>query len=114
MKKRTFSLEKDFQGIVRNDLKRLVDLNKIMGFTVKTSGRKGRHNDSSYPKDGWADIIVYCHQGMTAHIELKRNGGKQQGNQIEMEQACRRFGHKYYLIDNFDDWVSLSRKFGLG
>lgn len=61
-----------------------------LGITKKRVVKTGRKGSS--------DIKVYCKNGITLHLEVKADKGKQNTNQSEWQEKLERLGHGYYVV----------------
>lgn len=108
-----FEHESNLQSLIRKDLKIMQARGIILGFIVITSGRRGKYaasRNTSLPKDGWADMVVFYGGGKTLHLELKSRGGKLRDAQKEMMKSCEALGHDYVQIKTMSHFLQVARK----
>lgn len=95
-------------------------------FAVPNGGKRGKIEAANLKKEGVtsgvSDLIVII-PNQTLYIELKtpetefinpktmrvnkKAGGKQSQAQKEFQEDVEACGHKYYLIDNLDDFIKI-------
>jgi hypothetical protein len=62
---------------------------------------------------GMEDLQIYLPAGVTLHVELKTNTGKQSDRQIERENELKTLGHHYFVVRSLDQLVILLETFGV-
>ena len=64
---------------------------------------KGRSKHKTHSK-GLPDLLIW-NNGNSIFIELKKNGGIQSENQKEWQEKSELAGIKYFLVDNYPDFI---------
>lgn len=102
-------LEKDLQRTVIEYLGYaripFIRNNSFSGSIVRANGSTGFIKNNSYP--GSPDLILFLHDGITYHIELKGENGKQSPEQIEYQRVIESIGHRYYIIRDLNELEKL-------
>lgn len=68
--------------------------------------KRKQYFDSLGLLNGVSDTIA-VKEGEVLFIEFKRDGGKQSSEQVNFQQKVETLGHRYYVINNLDDFKTL-------
>lgn len=68
--------------------------------------KRKQYFDSLGLLNGVSDTIA-VKEGEVMFIEFKRDGGKQSNEQKLFQQKIEALGHRYYVINNLDDFKTL-------
>lgn len=111
--------EKETEATLLSNVKKILDILKMQGLLaykrihcmpiMRGNGRFSPNVDQA----GMADLQIYLLGGITLHLELKSHSGRQSDKQKEVEMELRALGHKYYLCNSVEEFVSILRAYGL-
>ncbi len=107
-----------YPGEEENDVKKLIIeyLQNLPRCEVTETGTKGRRVGNKWFKAkesegvGKGDLIV-GYWGRYIEMEIKKPGGKRSPEQIERENKIKEAGGQYWVIDNFEDAVTMIHNF---
>lgn len=81
---------------------KLVYLKNNSGSMTSRDGRFIR-----FGKKGTSDFIVFLIDGITLHIEVKNEKGRQSEAQKEMETKLKKLGHDYRIVRSLSEVQSI-------
>lgn len=83
--------------------------NTFAGKIIRRDGSTGYIKNNSF--EGAPDILVFVDNGITLHIEIKSETGRQSKAQKYYQSIIERLGHFYFIIRSVNELQSTIKKF---
>jgi len=96
---------------IRKHLKILEELGLLVYIRNNTGVFKKGPSFVRVGKEGSPDFLIFCQNGATIHLEVKKNDTKQNENQIIYQKRIEKLGHNYKVVRSWSETKNILNNF---